>query len=143
MIAKFSIWAAVNKARVCRDTGQGSRIFNIADQDRPVSMEERWPQLCEYFGLVRTAPADKSEDADLSLRPSKYVMKHKGVLEKAGIRGLDVWKAAFLDELGYKLDMDRHFDMTKLRSVGFIEEVDPKESWKQAFDMFKKAGMIV
>jgi len=137
----------MNKAEVCRDAGEGSRIFNIADQDRPVSMEERWPRLCEYFGLVGTAPADEGEgegeDGGKCLRPSKYVMEHKDVLEKAGIKGLHVWKAAFLDELGYRLDMDRHFDMEKLRSVGFTEEVDPGESWKQTFNMFKRAGMIV
>ncbi len=142
MLAKFSIWAALNKAKVCKDAGEGSRIFNIADQDRPVSMTERWPQLCDYFGLVGTAPADDGKDGGKRLRPSQYVMKHKDVLEKAGIKGLDVWKAAFLDDLGYMLDMDRHFDMSKLRSIGFTEEVDPGESWKQAFDMFKRAGMI-
>ncbi|KAI4171867.1 MAG: hypothetical protein LQ343_003944 [Gyalolechia ehrenbergii] len=134
MIAKCSIWAALHPDQ----TGNG-QIFNIADQSNPESMRDRWPALAAYFGLEGTAPVD---DGEGMLKPSEYIKKHYGVLEKYRVKSSPVFQGEFLDSYGYYLDFDRHLSLEKVRKAGFTEAKDPNESWFKAFDRFKRAGMI-
>jgi hypothetical protein len=32
--------------------------------------------------------------------------------------------------------------LERLRDAGFTEERPPREGWEEAFDMFRKAGMV-
>ncbi|KAL8693587.1 MAG: hypothetical protein Q9218_001629 [Villophora microphyllina] len=132
IIAKGSIWAALHPEKT---SGQ---IFNIADQAKPESMKERWPELAAYFGLEGVGP----EEGNHALKPSEYIAKHSTVLEEAGVESSPVFKGEFLDSYGYYLDFDRHMSLEKLRKAGFAEEIDPNQSWFRAFDRYKKAGML-
>lgn len=101
-------------------------------------MAERWPRICNYFGLEGVGP---SEDPS-TLRPGEYTKKHLHVLEELGLKANAVFKGDFLDTYGYYLTFDRQLSLDKARSAGFSEEIDPNSSWFKAFDRFRKAGMI-
>jgi hypothetical protein len=60
-----------------------------------------------------------------------------------GVKGIDIWNAAQLDSYGYWLTFDRHLSLKRLRDAEFKEERRPQDGWSEAFDMFKRAGMIV
>ena len=132
IIARLSIWASFHPEKT------NGQLFNIADQGAPSSMSERWPALADYFGLEGTGPTD---DPNL-LKPGEYIKKHKGILEKHGAKGNEVFHAEFLDAYGYHFTFDRHLSLDKARLAGFMEEVNPNSSWFKAFDRFKQAGMI-
>lgn len=102
-------------------------------------MVTRWPALAAYFGLIGTGPA---EDDSTVLKPSEYIQKHRHVLDQVGCKNSAVFKAEFLDSYGYYLTLDRQLSLDKVRSAGFLEEIDPISSWYKAFERFKSAGMI-
>ncbi|KAH8705873.1 hypothetical protein BGW36DRAFT_422407 [Talaromyces proteolyticus] len=130
MIAKFSIWASLHPEK----TGNGE-IFNIVDQDRPLSMETHWPVIASFFNLEGTAPV---EDQDpILLRPTKYAEKNKKLLR--GGNASQLWKASWLDEYGHWSRFDRQYSVDKLRSVGFLEECDANSSWLDTFALLKTA----
>lgn len=133
MIARLSIWAALHPDKA----GRG-QVFNVADQARPSSMSERWPELARYFGLEGVGPVD---DPNM-LAPGEYTKKHEHVLNEHRVRRSEVFRADFLDQYGYWLTFDRQFSLDKAREAGFTEEIDPLSSWVKAFDNLKKAGMI-
>ncbi|KAL8707212.1 MAG: hypothetical protein Q9220_007706 [cf. Caloplaca sp. 1 TL-2023] len=134
IIAKCAIWAGIHP------TETGGQEFNIADQARPESMQQRWPALAAYFGLEGTAPVDDDQHA---LKPSEYIDKHRNVLEDSGLSGSLAFRGDMLDGYGYHLDFDRHLSLDKVRKAGFTEELDPNASWFKAFALFKKAKMIL
>ncbi|KAL8744445.1 MAG: hypothetical protein Q9184_007996 [Pyrenodesmia sp. 2 TL-2023] len=138
-IAKCAIWAALHPHRT-----RGGQIFNIADQAKPESMNERWPVLADYFGLRGIAPLSTADNDEASkvLKPSEFIKKHGHLLEAKGVRSSAVFKGDFLDSYGYYLDFDRHLSLDKVRRAGFGEEVDPNDSWVKVFEMLKTAGMI-
>lgn len=111
-------------------------------------MNERWPVLANWFGLrgiaPRSSPADNDDQAreEVVLKPSEFIKKHGHLLEAKGVRSSAVFKGDFLDGYGYYLDFDRQLSLDKVRRAGFVEEVNPNDSWMRAFKMFKAAGMI-
>ena len=129
-IAKISIWASLHP-----DKSGNGELFNIADQAKPSSMSERWPQLAQYFGLNGSEPVDDPS----ALLPSEYVKSHQDVLRDRGIR---IHEGANLDHYGYHFTFDRQLSLDKARDAGFTEETDPTSSWYKAFDRFKKFGII-
>ncbi|KAL3417633.1 sirq protein [Phlyctema vagabunda] len=133
-IARFVIWASLHPERT------GGQVFNIADQAKPSTMEDRWPALCRYFGVEGIGPS--IDPANPSLVPGDYLQKHKNVLEERGIKGSQVFRSEFLDGYGYHFTFDRQLSLEKLRQVGFEEEIDPNIGWFKAFDRFREAGMI-
>jgi nucleoside-diphosphate-sugar epimerase len=133
MIGKVAIWASLHPEET------GGQIFNVADRTEPSSQKERWPKIAKYFGLEGLGPAPSGLKI---LTPSDYMTKHRDVLLKKGVRISDVFYGAFLDSNMGSFENDRHFDMEKIRGVGFLDEVDPNESWFKAFDRYKEAGMF-
>jgi len=133
MVAKSAIWASLHPEKT---RGQ---IFNIADREKPVSMQEKWPALAKYFGLEGVGPSD---DPNV-LPPSKYAEKHAHVLKQLGIKANTVFQGEFLDTYGFYLNFDRHMSLEKIRKAGFEEEGDPDLAWFKAFDKYKEAGMII
>jgi hypothetical protein len=103
-------------------------------------MRERWPQLASWFGLEGVAPAETASASDP--KPSDFVKQHQSKLEEAGVKGVDIWHAGQLDSVGYWLTFDRQLSLVRLRKAGFAEERKPERGWWEAFDMFKRAGMI-
>ncbi|KAH9218272.1 hypothetical protein DL95DRAFT_434371 [Leptodontidium sp. 2 PMI_412] len=104
----------------------GGQLFNIADRERPSNTAERWPMICDYFGLVGVPPLHEGKGA---LLPGEYLQAHKEELEERGFNGVSVWKGDFLDTYGFYCDFDRQLSLARIREVGFLEERDPHESW--------------
>ena len=136
IIAKFSIWASLHPEKC-----GGGQLFNIADQDRPSRMSERWPAIANYFGLVGVGPL-VDDDGKHLLKPGAYIETHQRVLDEWGGQSSRVFMVEALDGYGYHFDFDRHLKLEKVRQVGFGERVEPNGSWFRAFDRLKAAGMI-
>ncbi|KAJ7618488.1 hypothetical protein FB45DRAFT_168411 [Roridomyces roridus] len=131
MIAKLAIWASLNPDK------SGGQLFNVADSGAPSTMGQRWPAFAAYFGLVGVGPPPVGS---VVLRPGEYVAKHRDVLEAKCKKPNEVFGAGFLDGYGFNLTFDRQLSLDKIRAAGFMEELDPVESWFKAFDKFKKGG---
>ncbi|KAJ7733330.1 hypothetical protein B0H16DRAFT_1426787 [Mycena metata] len=134
IIAKFAIWASLHPEKA-----GGGQLFNIADRSEPSTMRERWSALTAFFGLVGVGPPPPDSSV---LKPSEYARKHRDLLEAKCKKPNNVFGAAFLDGYGYHFTSDRQLSLEKIRAVGFLEEVDPIESWLKAFTRFKRAGMV-
>jgi hypothetical protein len=116
------------------------RIFNVAESTTPSTMRDRWPQITSWFGLKGIPPPQSANVSDS--KPSDFIKNHHEKLLKAGVRGVEIWNAGQLDSYGYWLTFDRQLSLKRLRDAGFEDERRPEEGWWEAFDMFKKAGMI-
>jgi len=116
------------------------KIFNVADSATPSTMRERWPQIASWFGLKGIPPPHSASVSDP--KPSDFIKEHRERLMEAGVKGVDIWNAGQLDSYGYWLTFDRQLSLKRLRDAGFDEERGPQEGWWEAFELFKKAGMI-
>jgi hypothetical protein len=130
LLARAAIYASLHPDVCC------GRLFNVADSSKPESMRVRWPQIARWFGLKGMPPVEEKQV------PSELIKEHEGTLREEGVKGVDIWNAGQLDAYGYWLTFDRHLSLERLRSVGFEEERRPEEGWWEAFEMFKRAGMI-
>ncbi|KAF2646054.1 hypothetical protein P280DRAFT_414972 [Massarina eburnea CBS 473.64] len=133
-LARVAIYAALHPSVF------HGRIFNVADSSKAGSMRERWPQVARWFGLKGVPPRDTASATDQ--KPSQFIKEHEGKLKQAGVKGVDIWNSGQLDSVGYWLTFDRWFSLERLRETGFTEESAPKEGWLEAFEMFRKGGMI-
>ncbi|KAJ7166092.1 hypothetical protein C8R46DRAFT_1097055 [Mycena filopes] len=134
IIAKLAIWASLHPEKA-----GGGELLNIADQAAPSTMRERWPALASFFGLVGVGPLPPDSAV---LKPGEYALKHQDLLKAKCKKPNDVFGAAFLDGYGYNLTFDRQLSLEKIRALGFVEEIDPVESWLKAFERFRRAGMV-
>jgi hypothetical protein len=134
-LAKVAIFASLHPEEF------KERIFNVADSAEPSSMRESWPKIAKYFSLTGVPPLPTSSASDQ--KPSEFIKQHKNVLDAAGAVGIDIWNAAQLDSYGYWLTFDRHLSLKRLRQAGFNQERQPINGWTEAFELFKKAGMVV
>jgi hypothetical protein len=141
------------------ETCGDGRLFNIADNERPCTYGELWPQLAAWFGLVGVGPAEttQAEENTLkvgelpqttsSLAPGKYVGEHRGIFaqhgrSKAVSGGVGAGNQQ-LDSVGYWLTFDRQLSLKRLREAGFTGDRDPVLGWLESFEMFRKAGLIL
>ena len=133
-VARASIWASLNPAK---SSGQ---VFNVADNTTPSCMRERWPVITRWFGLNGIAPVG---DTTKTIKPSEYVDKHKPELVKKGFRDDLVLVPGWLDGYGFACNFDRQLSLNKIRRAGFQEDKDPNTSWLEAFNDFRRAGLIL
>nr|CAD70323.1 conserved hypothetical protein [Neurospora crassa] len=154
-IARFMIYASLHP-----ETCGGGRLFNVADNETPCKYGEIWPHLANWFGLVGVGPvAEKASAPDNSmgagelpestslLPPGEYVTKYRSIFnqngrENAATKGVGAGHRQ-LDSVGYWLTFDRQLSITKLRETGFEGDKDPVQGWLSAFEMFRKAGLIL
>lgn len=154
-IARLMIFASLHP-----ETCGGGQLFNIADNETPLSYGELWPHLAKWFGLVGTVPGasqDGDEDGKLAVGqlpqtmdtkpPGEYVAAYKDVFAKCGREKAATAGVGFgnrqLDSVGYWLTFDRQLSLQKVRATGFEGDLDPVQGWLEAFDMFRSAGMIL
>lgn len=82
LIAKFSIYASLHP----KELGNGER-YNTSGSNTAVSWSEKWPLICEYFGLKGTAPSATGN----GLQPYDYVTEHADqwnkLSEEKGLKG--------------------------------------------------------
>lgn len=134
-LAKIAIFASLNPEIF------GGKIFNVADSAQPSSMRHTWPQIAAFFGLKGVPPSATASPEDE--KPSEFVKRHGEVLKKAGVKGVEIWNPAQLDSYGYWLTFDRQLCLDRLKEAGFCEERWPIEGWREAFELFRRAGMVV
>lgn len=155
-VARFMIYASVH-AEKCGD----GQLFNIADNEKPCTFGEIWPQLAEWFGLTGVGPGENSSAQDKSntfevgelpqntphLTPGEYIAQNKGIFTQNGhekaVRGGVGAGNRQLDSVGYWSTFDRQMSLKRLRETGFEEERDPVQGWLESFAMFRRAGLIL
>ena len=131
ILARFHLWASMHPERVDR------RAFNVADGIlEAVTWERAWPGVCAYFGLRGVPP-------DGSLRSSKeWVLSRKGQWRRLGegkvqqaleATGWDFMDAVMGAAAGGK-SVDRQYDLSACRVVGFTEKMDTVRGYHIAFD---------
>ncbi|KAK9416372.1 hypothetical protein SUNI508_01789 [Seiridium unicorne] len=139
-LARFAIYASVNPERC-----GGGQLFNVGDRAEPTTFGYIWPRLAEWFGLEGSGPPSGQVTGDM-IMPGAYIAEHgqafraKGLerAEKAGVSA----GSSQLDSIGTWLAFDRQLSLDRLRGSGFQEERDPVEGWIEAFEGFRKAGLI-
>lgn len=153
-LARFMIYASLHP-----DTCGGGRLLNVADNQDPCTYGALWPHLAKWFGLEGVIPAEDVQAHDNSLKvgelppstrtlaPGEYVTKYRDVFAQQGRP--DAVQAGVgagnrqLDSVGYWLTFDRHMSLKRLREAGFEENLDHVRGWLEAFEMFRKAGLIL
>jgi hypothetical protein len=136
ILAKMEIYAALNIDKC----GDGS-AFNAADGE-VTTWSQKWPGLCEYFGLVGEGPGEKYEPLGEFAKKNQGVWD--GVVERHGLKTgrLESYGWPFLYFIMDKIDFDRQYDLSKARSVGFKETIDTVKGYTIAFDRMRAAKVI-
>ncbi|KAL4869924.1 hypothetical protein BDV12DRAFT_184870 [Aspergillus spectabilis] len=135
ILGRISIHAALHPESC------GEKVINMLDNDKPVRASDLWPGIAAWFGLKGVGPAK-----DDGVKPSEYIDKYRHLFTENGrpkglTCGVGVGNKQ-LDAVGWWLEFDRQFSPARLRSVGFTEQRDPVEGWLEAFEGFRKAGII-
>lgn len=140
IVARFSIFASL------RPNQTAGQLYNIADNARPASWSQKWPILCEYFGLQGMGPTETSA-ADADDWEGKHAHDWQALETKYGLRKVELsrMKYQFPISAGMTLfDKDRPLSLAKAHVLwgGMKEETDIKTAWWGAFDRFRRARMI-
>lgn len=131
VLAKFHLFASLNPEKV------SGRVFNVADGiPEAVSWESIWPGICSYFGLKGIPPDGSVKGLDwiLSQKENWGKLEEENGLRKGSMEGT-TWE--FLEGvMGGKTgeSVDRQYDLSAIRSVGFEEKVDTVKGYCVAFD---------
>lgn len=145
IVAQFAIHAALHP-----DTCGGGQAFNVASYSQPASWEQKWPVICDYFGLKGTPPPGGGSGP----QPGEYLSSHLAEwksLEKrdglvTGRVGNDRSLAGFQYFIMTMFDFDRQLDMSRMhaawRQGGKVEEADTKTVWWFALERFRAAKII-
>ncbi|KAF4969098.1 hypothetical protein FZEAL_10292 [Fusarium zealandicum] len=142
IVAKVAIYASLHPEQ------SGGQRFNAADSSKPSSWSEKWPVICEYFGLKGVGPAADGSAPE----PTQYLAEHadkwQEMERKYGLvtgrvgngRSLGGFPMFIMDAFNF----DRHVDMEKTHEMWgrATEEVGTKQAWYTAFDRFRKARII-
>ncbi|GJP92948.1 short chain dehydrogenase sirQ like protein [Aspergillus niger] len=142
VIAKTAIYASLHPQETA-----GQR-YNVTDSARPASWSEKWPVICEYFGLRGTGP----RDGVAGPVPNEYLVEHYNEwreLEKeeglkTGRVGNNKSYGDFARVMMTLCDLDRQLDMSKTHAMmGSAKvETDSRGAWWTAFDRFRRAKII-
>lgn len=136
ILGRMDIYAAVNPDK-CGDGG----TFNCADGD-VVTWEGKWPGICSYFGLERTAPGAEPYSIEDFVKKNKdtwqQLAKKHGL--KEGIMESFSWP--FLYFVMTVFDFDREYDLSAARKVGFEEKIDTVKGYTAAFQRMQEAKII-
>jgi hypothetical protein len=135
ILGRISIHAALHPESC------GGKVINMLDNDKPVRASDLWPGIAAWFGLKGVGPTE-----DDALKPSEYIEKYRYLFAENGkpkglTCGVGIGNKQ-LDSVGWWLGFDRQLSPKRLRSVGFTEQRDPVEGWLEAFEGFRKAGII-
>jgi len=143
IIARFCIHASLHPS-----TCGGGQAFNTADSAKPSSWSDKWPIICEFFGLKGVGPPDGGSGP----QPGDYVSEHvegwKKLENEHGLQtgrvGNDRSFGGFPYFIMTMFDFDRQLDMRKCHEAwgDSVEETDAKGAWWKAFERFRKAKII-
>ncbi|KZP07370.1 hypothetical protein FIBSPDRAFT_841305 [Athelia psychrophila] len=131
--ARFQIFASL------RGGETHAQAYNIGTP--PSSYAHKWPLLAGQFGLVGAPPA-----ADEGIDVAAWVSAHRvewEVLEKE--HGL---KAGVVEKVGWDflviltIPVDREYDTSKARELGFREEMDLMAAYKEAWGLMAASKLL-
>jgi hypothetical protein len=118
-----------------------AETYNIGDEDDGVTWEVLWPDLTSHFGLVGMGP-------DESFTIAGYMQEHRSEwadwvkehdLKEGAIEGTDFGFLAMI--MGFAV-FDRQYDLSKARSIGFVEKKRTVEGYFEAFELMREAKII-
>ncbi|CRK49022.1 hypothetical protein BN1723_008342 [Verticillium longisporum] len=142
IVARVCIYASLHPETTAEQR------YNATDNSQPSSWSEKWPVICEYFGLKGTAPPPGGSGP----QPAQYLAEHfddwKALEEKYGLVsgrvGNDRSFGPFAHFIITMLDFDRQMDLSKCHEMwgSAKEEIDTKTSWWTTLDRFRKAKII-
>lgn len=145
IVARFAIHAALHP-KTC---GQG-QAFNLASHSKPSSWKQKWPMICNFFGLKGTPPPQGGSGP----QPGEYLASHlerwKEIEKKHGLAtgrvGNDRSLAGYQYFIMTLFDFDRQLDLGKMHEAwkqdGNVEEANDKAVWWTAFERFRAAKII-
>ncbi|KAJ5179198.1 hypothetical protein N7492_002408 [Penicillium capsulatum] len=153
-LARFMIYASLHPEKC-----GGGRLFNVADNNDPCTYGALWRQLAKWFGLEGVVPVEDSQtekhtlkvgelpESTQCLSPGEYITTYKDIFTQQGRpdaahAGVGAGNRQ-LDSVGYWLTFDRQMSMARMREAGFDENLDHVRGWLDAFEMFRKAGLIL
>ncbi|KAL6706988.1 hypothetical protein ACN47E_004938 [Coniothyrium glycines] len=118
--------------------------YNVADAQSPRTWSEKWPILCDYFGLTGTGPSQQPPEIRTFIKENletwKRMEQEKGLQQ--GHAHNDKVFPGFEYFLMTQFDFDRQYDMSKMYGTGFTEERGTRETWGGVFDRMKAAKII-
>jgi hypothetical protein len=139
MVAKFSIYASLHPNKTA-----GS-AFNVAANSNPTSWSQKWPIICEFFGLQGTPPPPGGSGPQPMAYLDEHLSKWKELENACGLQTGRVGNDRSLRGYDYFImtmfDFDRQLDLKKSQET-WGEETDIKGTWWTAFDRFRKAKII-
>ncbi|KAI1264816.1 hypothetical protein F5Y18DRAFT_417396 [Xylariaceae sp. FL1019] len=140
IVAKASIIASL------RPEKSAEQRYNTADDPAPSSWSQKWPIVCDYFGLKGVGPSPSGP------QPTEYCADHldewKAMEEKYGLKkgrvGNDRSFGGFPYLIMTLFDFDRNLDVSKVQDMmgDYKVEGDTKSVWYTAFDRFREAKII-
>ena len=143
VLAHFCIYASLHPEKA--GGGQG---FNVADNSKPSSWADKWPVICEFFGLKGVGPPAGGSGP----QPGEYIAAHLEEWKKlekennlqSGRVGNDRSLSFYPYFIMTQFDFDRHMDLSKSHKVWSdkTEEVDQKQVWWTAFERYRKAKIV-
>jgi hypothetical protein len=132
ILAHFEIYAALNP-----DKAHG-RAFNIADGE-VLTWETKWPGIVSYFGLKGVGPDGKA------LPPDEFFKENAGVwdevVKKNGLVKREETSWWFLKVI-LGAGIDRPYDLTAARSIGFTEKISTVEGYTRVFEKMREVKYI-
>jgi len=132
ILARFSIYVALHGDKTA------GRAFNIGDGE-VTTWEEKWPKLCEYFGLVAGQATPNANP------PEEFFDKHiriwNDIIEKEGLVKQEEPQFWFLDAV-FHCDFDRQYDLSAARDIGFDEKLDTVSQYLKVFDRMRELKYI-
>ncbi|KAH7354988.1 hypothetical protein BKA65DRAFT_581662 [Rhexocercosporidium sp. MPI-PUGE-AT-0058] len=140
-LGRFHIFASLHPELTA------GKAFNIADEDRGISFEMIWPAIAAYFGLEGVGPV---EDGDVKgLSGEGWVRKQESVWEswtrehglREGVIENTCWGFMTIVTGEYST-VDRDFDLSEARRIGYTERVDHVKGYYVAFDRMRAAKII-
>lgn len=121
-------------------------VYNIGDTDitKGTSWAEKWPALCEYFGLIGVGP----EEGGKPLRAGEYMRTHRSEWEtweyEHGLmpRVVESTSWGFMEVILEMASFDRQYDLSKLAVRGFAEKEDVIDTYTDVFNSMRETKMI-
>ncbi|CRK16750.1 Short chain dehydrogenase sirQ like protein [Verticillium longisporum] len=142
IVARVCIYASLHPETTAEQR------YNATDNSQPSSWSEKWPIICEYFGLKGTAPPKGGAGP----QPAQYLADHfddwKALEQRYGLVSGRVGNDRSFGPFAYfiitMLDFDRQMDLSKCHEMwgSAKEEIDTKTSWWTTLDRFRKAKII-
>lgn len=131
--ARFQIYASLQGSKT------HAQAFNIG---APTStFAEKWPRMAKVFGLVGVPPINEG-----GIDVSKWVIDHKDVWNQMEVEyGL---KPGAIEKTGWAfliilyIPFDRDYDISRSREIGFSEDMDIAEAYKESWEFMAQAKLL-